>query len=205
MDLLKQVINKTHSALLEAGVSLGEIALLGCGVGPGSFTGVRIGVMTAKTWAHVLGMPVAGVTAHEAVASSRNTQSKETLVVVVRAKPGYVYAASNAIGNIGAFAEPAMLPVSKLLGILEAHPEATVLGEGTSVVLEAAAIEGLQAMWKAGSALPPDASDVARCAYQKYKKGETTDPIALVPCYAAPPPIGPSAPARPAKYPKKHL
>ena len=68
---------KTHSvklmplvdkAFLETGLSLDDIGLLVCSIGPGSFTGVRIGIATIKAFADVKNIPVVGVTSLESLA-----------------------------------------------------------------------------------------------------------------------------------------
>jgi len=45
----------------EAGVNLADIARIGVGVGPGPFTGLRVGIATAQTLGEALGVPVTGV------------------------------------------------------------------------------------------------------------------------------------------------
>jgi len=50
-----------HTALLRAEARLEDLAGILCDVGPGSFTGVRVGVTIAKTLAWVRDLPVAGI------------------------------------------------------------------------------------------------------------------------------------------------
>ena len=53
--------------LAEAGATLGDIDLFAVATGPGSFTGIRVGVAAAQGWAQVLGRPVVGVSVLEAM------------------------------------------------------------------------------------------------------------------------------------------
>ncbi len=59
-----------ESSLQEAGVSLEELDLLAVANGPGSFTGVRVGLCAVKAWAEVYGKRVVGVSRLEAMAGS---------------------------------------------------------------------------------------------------------------------------------------
>lgn len=56
--------------LSEAGWDKSQIQLLVSGVGPGGFTGIRVGVITARTMAQVLAVPVIGINSLEARAFS---------------------------------------------------------------------------------------------------------------------------------------
>jgi tRNA threonylcarbamoyladenosine biosynthesis protein TsaB len=73
------------------GTSLGQVDLLACTFGPGSFTGVRMGVTTAKTFALALGKPIVGVSTLEALAM--NAMPCSGLVSpILDARRGQVYA-----------------------------------------------------------------------------------------------------------------
>ncbi|HHU38124.1 MAG TPA: tRNA (adenosine(37)-N6)-threonylcarbamoyltransferase complex dimerization subunit type 1 TsaB, partial [Propionibacterium sp.] len=52
-----------------AGIALADVDRIVAGVGPGPFTGLRVGVVTATTLAEVLGVPVAGACSLDAVAA----------------------------------------------------------------------------------------------------------------------------------------
>ena len=56
-----------ETALAEAGLGWGDLKALGVGVGPGNFTGVRIGVAAARGLAMALGVPAVGVDAFDAL------------------------------------------------------------------------------------------------------------------------------------------
>ncbi len=57
------------SALESAEIALGEVDLFAAASGPGSFTGVRIGLTTVKAWSEVFGKPIVAVSRLEAVAA----------------------------------------------------------------------------------------------------------------------------------------
>lgn len=61
MNHLRDLIPMIRDTLGDAGVSLGDIGTIAVSAGPGSFTGIRIGMATAKGLALAQGLPLAGV------------------------------------------------------------------------------------------------------------------------------------------------
>ncbi|MFQ6110542.1 MAG: tRNA (adenosine(37)-N6)-threonylcarbamoyltransferase complex dimerization subunit type 1 TsaB [Nitrospinota bacterium] len=85
-------ILKMVDALLSAlGLRLGEVEALACGLGPGSFTGLRIGLATAKGLALSLGVPLVGVSTLEAMASAAGSSGE--VCPLIDAKKGEVFCA----------------------------------------------------------------------------------------------------------------
>lgn len=83
-------------AIRKSGIELADLQGVAVGVGPGSFTGLRIGVATAKGIAFALSVPVWGVSTLRAMSMGLGgaNEADETIVPVVDARKGEVYAAA---------------------------------------------------------------------------------------------------------------
>ena len=82
MPIINEILNK-NSVLLQ------EINLISCCVGPGSFTGIRIGVASMKAIAEVQNIPIASVTSLETLA--RIDDSNKIKVSLIDARNNQVY------------------------------------------------------------------------------------------------------------------
>jgi tRNA threonylcarbamoyladenosine biosynthesis protein TsaB len=82
--------------LAEAGVVRQDLTAIGVGVGPGPFTGLRVGLVTARTLAFVLDIPVYGVCSLDvlAVEAVDTGQVGRDFVVATDARRKEVYLAS---------------------------------------------------------------------------------------------------------------
>ena len=68
-----------------------DIEMIACCVGPGSFTGIRIGVSSIKPIAEVLNIPIASVTSLENLAKNVNAEENEKIVSLIDARNNQVY------------------------------------------------------------------------------------------------------------------
>ena len=90
----EQLMGVIDAALSDAGVGYAELGMVAVSVGPGSFTGVRVGVSAARGLALALGIPVVGVSSLEALAASaRDDHPGHDILVLLEAGRGGIYAA----------------------------------------------------------------------------------------------------------------
>jgi tRNA threonylcarbamoyladenosine biosynthesis protein TsaB len=89
-----------HDLLTKVGWKPGDVELIAVAVGPGSFTGLRVGVTTAKTLAYTTGAQVLGVNTLEAIAH-RAPESAVRLWAIIDAHRGQVFAARFARDSSG--------------------------------------------------------------------------------------------------------
>lgn len=199
MHVSERVLNDVSAVLEDAGGTLAGIDALAVGIGPGSFTGVRIGVMTVKTWADVLQKPVCGVSALDIVAQQNLGHTGVAVVPVIRARPGAIYAAiyRRQEDAMRAESEPGIVEISHLSAMLggDANLRYLLVGDALARSREAIATEldaaGIDAAF--GSPEAPRAGVLAEIAASRIASGDVDDPLALNPLYVAPPPIDPRA------------
>ena len=131
-----RVLEDVDALLREAGVSARELDALAIGIGPGSFTGVRMGLAAARGLALSLDIPVAGVSTLEALAAGA-----PDAVPLIDAKRQELFLEQN--GEIVA------LPVAAF----EA-PRRTCVGDG--------AVRYREHLERTGAEVPPDDSELHR-------------------------------------------
>jgi tRNA threonylcarbamoyladenosine biosynthesis protein TsaB len=91
-----ELITEIQAALDAARCELRSVDLFACGLGPGAFTGLRVGLATVKGFAYAMSRPAAGVSSLEALALRARTfvQGDAVIAPVIDARRGEVYAAA---------------------------------------------------------------------------------------------------------------
>ena len=82
MPIIKEILERNK-------IELKDIGLIGVDCGPGSFTGIRIGIASIKAIAEVWNIPVAEVTSLETLA--RNVESEGVIASLIDARNNQVY------------------------------------------------------------------------------------------------------------------
>lgn len=191
MHLSERLLGDVAAVLDDADVSLTQITGLAVDIGPGSFTGIRVGVMTIKTWSDTLGIPVCGVSALEILAYPFRGLRSALVVPCIRARPGAVYTQRFQTDGDRLYALDA--PQMRTFEEFTAWREANEHGNTTLAWhLCGAAPDGSASPTDE----PPRASALAALAAVRFAEGASDDPLTLVPLYLAAPPIDPRMEAK---------
>lgn len=128
-------------ALQAADVRYADLNRIVTTIGPGSFTGIRVGVATARGFAIGLNVDVAGVNSLEAIlvdALTAEERSKGTNAVAVnRSGRDNLYFQANFATTLGAANTPVHTTPSEVSSVLGRHGRPLILtGDGTDLLLQ---------------------------------------------------------------------
>ncbi len=172
-SLSRRLLGEVDGLLSRCGLTLAEMTAFAVGLGPGSFTGVRVGVTTAKTLAQVLEKPLVGVGTLDAYADALAGLDGAVLPVLP-SRRGEAYAAVYARG------ECLEAPFAASFEAIEERRNVTLCGDA-----------GLVAGWAGPKVVqpwtPPDG--LCRLAARRLERADTDDPFSLAPLYVVAPTI----------------
>jgi tRNA threonylcarbamoyladenosine biosynthesis protein TsaB len=127
MPMIDEILRRNN-------LKLDDIDLLGCGTGPGSFTGIRIGIATVKAFNDAKKIPIVGVDALEtqsylAVMEKGNEDCKIISMIDARNDNAYfgIYRLHN--GNLSIYKNPGIAMISNIAGYVNFQENVYVVGD----------------------------------------------------------------------------
>lgn len=169
------------SILTQAGWNAADVDVVAVTVGPGSFTGLRVGVMTAKAFAYSAGTDVLGIDTLQSIAEGAPAEV-QTLAVAVDAQRGEVVAGSFARDANGHFAPVGSAVLVELGAWLKGLPPGAQVASPLLRKLAGRTPSHLVPLepqyWE------PTAVAVGRIAARGYAAGQRDDLWKLVPRYS---------------------
>jgi tRNA threonylcarbamoyladenosine biosynthesis protein TsaB len=152
LPLALELLERAHSGWA-------DIERIAVGVGPGTFTGLRIGISTARALARAREIPLVGVSTLASLALNAVGLDRPFVAAVIDARRGEVFAAAWRLSDLGSsptatpILPPAALAPEKLAATLaDAVPGALAIGDG--------AVEFRAVLERSGALIPPDASEL---------------------------------------------
>lgn len=169
--------------LKDTGLAIADIGGFSVSVGPGSFTGLRIGISTVKGLALATGKPVAAVPTLQALAWNLPVAAYP-VCPLLDARKNEVYAALYRYDEAALvmLMPETVIPLAKLAD--EITGKTIFTGEGSHIYrAEIEASFGKRALFAPRSATLPSAAAVAEIGLTIIKGGNQADPDALTPTY----------------------
>jgi tRNA threonylcarbamoyladenosine biosynthesis protein TsaB len=183
-DSLEQIIDNIDATLKKAGLNLKDVDGLGVGLGPGSWTGIKVGVTVGKMFSFSMSRPVAGIPTLDALAYAARKESTLVCTVISAGIEDTVYAAryrvsANTIviegdyftGDIKDLALLIKEPVTLVGKDIESYRE-KIINEKASLKNEVKTLEAL-----------PSGAAIAYLAFNRLKQGSSDNPLSLTPLY----------------------
>ena len=171
--------------LRESEQSLSDMDLLAVAAGPGSFTGLRIGVSALKGLAWAADKPCCGVSTLEAMA--RNLRHMDGLIVcAMDARRSQVYNAVFAAegGQLTRLTPDRAIALSQLAEELQGDPRPKlVVGDGAQLCYDALTAAGIPAVLAPPNLRMQSAWGVARAALELVRSGGLVSGEELAPVY----------------------
>lgn len=171
--------------LADCGLTVGDLDLIAVAAGPGSFTGLRIGVAAAKGLAWAAQLPCAGCSTLEAMAWNLAGFSGQ-VCAAMDARRHQVYNARFQVDG----AAPRRLTPDRAIALEDLIEELKgcdtpqlVVGDGAQLCYDALTAAGIPARLAPPNLRQQTAWGVARQALELARTGQTVSPEALVPVY----------------------
>lgn len=167
----------------QAGATMSDLTGVAVGLGPGLYTGLRVGIVTAQTIARVRNLPVVGLCGLDVLAF-RNRHSRRLTCVALDARRGEAFWAfyRSSPGGVQRATELRVGAPTKLAGEIEAAgQEVLVVGDATERYREQ--LLAVDAELAGTETSRPEAADLTILARPRFEREETSRPEELTPIY----------------------
>jgi tRNA threonylcarbamoyladenosine biosynthesis protein TsaB len=176
----RSLLPTVQRLLADHGPQAIDMELVATTTGPGSFTGLRIGVVAAKTLAYAVGAKLVGVHTLAAMAANIDAQPRPVWTVLDAQREELFAARFEPSVDLAAVAAPPTEILSVAEWFARLHPGDAVAGPPLAKLRERVPV-GVdvvdEALWQ------PSAAATGRLAIELATRGVTTPPLELVPHY----------------------
>ena len=135
----EHLMSELEQVLAAANVAYADLTRLAVTVGPGSFTGLRVGLATARSLALALDIPLIGTSTLEALAlTAQNTTSDSPLAVLIDARRDQIYGQLFTLEGAypAAITNAEVLSAADFAKVCRAHTVSHLIGSGASLIAD---------------------------------------------------------------------
>jgi len=164
--------------MAQAGMSFSDLDRVAVTIGPGSFTGLRVGIATARGIALAAAIPLIGISSFEAVAANIEQDEEEALpiCVIFDARRGEVYVQLFG-ADLKALSRPCACVPTEVADILPAQ-KTIAIGSGVELVSEALG-PNAQKLVPSAALNVADAAVIANLALVRQPQTQPVEPLYL--------------------------
>ena len=158
----------------ETGLAYRDLTRLATTIGPGSFTGLRIGLATARALALALDIPLVGLSSLKALElTARKIGEAGAVACAIDARRGQIY---GQLFTSAQDSQPAAISAAEFAALCSVHGEVTMIGSGADLVKQAdPALEGMKDL----AISAPDMASLALWALSADPSHYPPDPLYL--------------------------
>lgn len=160
----ERIIIEIERLLRETAFAKNDLDLIAVSIGPGSYSGIRIGISTALGLGHSLGIPVVGVSVLEALAAGVASQKVISVVPIGRNDLAWQIFGTDSAGNKHAIGNPLLDPITTFSDSLNDYP-------GLPIVAPSHLVEPLREITGLSSAVMEFDSSLASSIARLAAKG----------------------------------
>lgn len=172
-----------HFCCQHAGVRVADLTGVAVSLGPGRYTGMRVGIATAQALAHSSQLPVVGLSSLDVVAFAARFASQPICAVIDARRGELAWAFYRATaGELQRRSDFRLGPPERLAGEIEGGVE-EVLAVGDGAVAHRALLAAAGASVGDETAAEPSADAVVALARPRFAREETQEPADLAPIY----------------------
>jgi tRNA threonylcarbamoyladenosine biosynthesis protein TsaB len=167
------------------GISLNQVGGFAVGIGPGLFTGLRVGVQSAKTLAQSTGSPIVGLASLDTLAYAVRFTHRRILSVI-DGRRGEVFSATYAPVPGGVMRETPMSVYTPeaLLAEISARPaDFLAVGDGAILYRDVLAEAGARIEFASPALAHPDAASLVELSVPRFVREEHDRLSDVVPIY----------------------
>lgn len=183
----ERLMTEIAHVLKQAELKVSDIDVFAIAIGPGSFTGLRIGLSAVKGFSYATGKPIVSVPTLEALAWNF-PYSRHPVCTMLDARKKEVYSAlfKWEDGGFIRLIDEVSIKVDRVLEDIKLSSDKRVVFTGEGAILyrdKIIEVMGNKAIFASPEKIVPSPANVASIGIKKAIKGEFSEPVSLVPFY----------------------